>query len=89
LGLQQPQDEQEAETVLTQQTQQRAAESPIQQRTPSELMGIITLVGIMLFATLAAVDILAIPALTDLVSGIIFVSGKILAGLIVFAVGLY
>ena len=88
LGLQRPQEE-EAETVLTQETQEQAAQSQIPQRTPSELMGIITLVGIMLFATLAAVDILAIPALTDLVSGIIFISGKIIAGLIVFAVGLY
>lgn len=90
LGLQRPQEEEEeAATVLTQETQQRSASSPIQQRTPSELMGIITLVGIMLFATLAAVNILDIPALTELVSGIVLVSGQIIAGLIVFAVGLY
>ncbi len=89
LGLQRPQDEEEGETVLTQETQQRQATSSIQQRTPSELMGIITLVGIMLFATLAAVNILDIPALTELVSGIVLVSGQIIAGLIIFAVGLY
>ncbi|NBD33835.1 MAG: mechanosensitive ion channel [Cyanobacteria bacterium] len=89
LGLQWSREEGEAETVLTQETQQRGAESPIQRRTPSELMGIITLVGIMLFATLAAVNILDIPALTELVSGIVLVSGKIIAGLIIFAVGLY
>jgi hypothetical protein len=58
-------------------------------RTPSEIVGIIVLVGIMLFATLAAVNILNIPALTALVAGIVVVLGRILAGLVVFAVGLF
>ncbi|WP_016953080.1 mechanosensitive ion channel [Anabaena sp. PCC 7108] len=58
-------------------------------RTPSELAGIIALVGIMLFATVAAVNILNIPALTVLVTGIVIILGRILAGLIVFAVGLF
>ena len=58
-------------------------------RTPSELLGIVVLVGIMLFATLAAVNILNIPALTALVGGLVVVSGRILAGLVVFAIGLY
>ncbi|WP_026082893.1 mechanosensitive ion channel [Mastigocladopsis repens] len=58
-------------------------------RTPSEIVGIIVLVGIMLFATLAAVNILNIPALTALVAGIVVVLGRILAGLAVFAVGLF
>jgi hypothetical protein len=58
-------------------------------RTPSEIVGIIVLVGIMLFATVAAVNILNIPALTLLVSGIVVVLGRILAGLVVFAIGLF
>ncbi|MBD2533770.1 mechanosensitive ion channel [Nostoc flagelliforme FACHB-838] len=58
-------------------------------RTPSEIVGIVVLVGIMLFATVAAVDILNIPALTSLVSGIVVVFGRILAGLAIFAVGLF
>ncbi|KOP27120.1 hypothetical protein AMR41_07160 [Hapalosiphon sp. MRB220] len=58
-------------------------------RTPSELAGIIVLVGIMLFATVAAVNILNIPALTALVTGIVIVLGRILAGAIIFAIGLY
>ncbi|MEA5507106.1 mechanosensitive ion channel [Halotia wernerae UHCC 0503] len=58
-------------------------------RTPSEIAGIIVLVGIMLFATLAAVDILNIPALTTLVAGILIILGRILAGLVVFAIGLF
>jgi hypothetical protein len=58
-------------------------------RTPSEIAGIIVLVGIMLFATVAAVNILNIPALTMLVTGIVVVLGRILAGVIIFAIGLY
>ncbi|AFZ57990.1 mechanosensitive ion channel [Anabaena cylindrica FACHB-243] len=58
-------------------------------RTPSEVAGIIVLVGIMLFATVAAVNILNIPALTSLVTGIVIILGRILAGLIVFAIGLF
>jgi len=56
-------------------------------RTPSELIGIVVLVGIMLFATLAAVNVLDIQALTALVGGLVVVSGRILAGLVVFAIG--
>jgi len=58
-------------------------------RTPSELVGIIVLVGIMLFATVAATNVLEIEALTAIVTGIVVISGRILSGLVVFAVGLY
>ncbi|MBW4563281.1 MAG: mechanosensitive ion channel [Mojavia pulchra JT2-VF2] len=58
-------------------------------RTPSEIVGIIVLVGIMLFATVAAVNILNIAALTALVSGILIIFGRILSGLIVFGIGLF
>ncbi|KYC35558.1 hypothetical protein WA1_06970 [Scytonema hofmannii PCC 7110] len=63
--------------------------SAIPNRTPSEFVGAIVLVGIMLFATVAAVNILNIPALTTLVTGIVIILGRILAGLVVFAIGLY
>jgi hypothetical protein len=63
--------------------------SPTIRKTPSEIVGIITLVGIMLFAAVAAINVLGIEALTVLVSGIIVISGQILAGLVVFAIGLY
>lgn len=63
--------------------------SGVPSRTPSELVGIIVLVGIMLFAGVAATDVLQIPALTAIVGGIIAVSGRILAGLVIFAIGLY
>ncbi|MEH2396940.1 mechanosensitive ion channel [Nostoc sp.] len=61
----------------------------IPSRTPSEIAGIVALVGIMLFATVAAVNILNIPALTALVSGIVIIFGRILAGLVIFAIGLF
>lgn len=75
----------EQRTVL----QTDTAAQQLATRTPSELVGIITLVGIMLFATLAAVNILNIPALTLLVGGIVVILGRILAGLVVFAIGLF
>lgn len=65
------------------------AATAVTTRTPSEIGGIIVLVGIMLFATVAAVNILNIAALTLLVSGLIVVFGRILSGLVVFAVGLF
>ena len=58
-------------------------------RTPSELIGIIVLVGIMLFATVAATNILEFEALTLIVTGILVIAGRILAGLVVFAIGLW
>ncbi|MEG4225887.1 mechanosensitive ion channel [Microcoleus sp. N9_B2] len=58
-------------------------------RTPSEFVGIVVQVGILLFAVVAATDVLQIPALTAIVSGIVLVAGRVLAGLVVFAIGLY
>lgn len=58
-------------------------------RTPSEFVGIVVQVGILLFAVVAATDVLGIPALTAIVSGIVLVAGRVLAGLVVFAIGLY
>ncbi|MBV8885547.1 MAG: mechanosensitive ion channel [Chroococcidiopsidaceae cyanobacterium CP_BM_RX_35] len=78
------------ETVIpSEQVTQLQTTPSLPTRTPSELIGIVVLVGIMLFATLAAVNILNIPALTALVGGLVVVSGRILAGLVVFAIGLY
>ena len=65
------------------------AVEPLPTRTPSELVGIIALVGVLLVATVAATDVLNIPALTAIVTGIVTIAGRILAGLVVFAIGLY
>lgn len=58
-------------------------------RTPSEIVGIIVLIGVMLFAAIAATNVLQIAALTAIIGGIVVISGQILAGLVIFAVGLY
>lgn len=58
-------------------------------RTPSEIVGIIVLVGIMLIATVAAVEVLEFAALTAIVTGIVAIAGQILVGLVIFAIGLY
>jgi hypothetical protein len=63
--------------------------SAVGAKTPSELVGIITLVAIMLVGTLSAVDILGIPALEDVVRVILAIAGQVLIALIVFAIGLY
>lgn len=58
-------------------------------RSPSEIVGIVVLVGILLFATVAATNVLNIPALTAVITGLLIIFGQILAGLVVFAIGLY
>ncbi|NEO25614.1 MAG: mechanosensitive ion channel, partial [Kamptonema sp. SIO4C4] len=71
--------------------QGEASQQPgqIPARTPSEIVGIIVQITIVLIAALAAVDILKIPALTSFVEGVMVVGGQVLVALIVFAVGLY
>ncbi|MEG4319437.1 MULTISPECIES: mechanosensitive ion channel [unclassified Microcoleus] len=64
-------------------------EPDVPTRTPSEFVGILVQVGIILFAVVAATDVLRIPALTAIVSGIVLVAGRVLSGLVVFAIGLY
>jgi hypothetical protein len=64
-------------------------EPDVPTRTPSEFVGILVQVGIILFAVVAATDVLKIPALTAIVSGIVLVAGRVLSGLVVFAIGLY
>ena len=61
----------------------------VSSKTPSELVGLICLVAIMLVATLTAVDILGIPALEDVFRVVLAIAGQVLIGVIVFAIGLY
>ena len=58
-------------------------------KSPSELVGSICWIAIMLVATLTAVDILGIPALEDVFRVILAIAGQVLIGVIVFAIGLY
>ncbi len=77
-----------SDTAATATGSESASASP-QLRTPSELAGIILLVGLMLFATVAAVDVLGIEALTEVMTGLLQILGQVLTGMAVFAVGLY
>jgi len=86
LGLPSPPPPASTPMDADQETASPPAPSP---RTPSEIVGLIVFAAILLFATLAAVDILKIPALTALVAGILAIAGQVLAGLIIFAIGLY
>ncbi|MEM8543104.1 MAG: mechanosensitive ion channel [Cyanobacteria bacterium P01_H01_bin.119] len=58
-------------------------------KTPSEIVGIIVLVGIVLFGLVTATEVLQFAQLTDIVSAILQVSAQVLSGVIVFAIGLY
>lgn len=62
---------------------------PDRTKSPSEIAGIIVLVGIMLVAVFTAVDILGLEALTVILAGFLQIAGQALVGLIVFAVALY
>jgi hypothetical protein len=58
-------------------------------RTPSEVVGVLVLVTIMLFATVEAVRLLGFAVLAELLAQFIELGGQIVLGLIVLAVGLY
>lgn len=58
-------------------------------RTPSEIVGILVLVGIMLLATVAATEVLQFEQLTAIVNGVLAISAQVLVGIIIFGVGLY
>ncbi|OUC13249.1 MAG: hypothetical protein B0A82_18350 [Alkalinema sp. CACIAM 70d] len=58
-------------------------------KTPSEIAGIVVLVGIILFATIAAVDVLQLPALKTVLMSVLAVAGQVLVGILIFAVGMY
>jgi hypothetical protein len=61
----------------------------LSQQTPSQIVGIIVFLAIMLVAIATATDVLQINALTSIVFGVLKVSGQVLSGVIIFAIGLY
>ncbi|MBF2003554.1 MAG: mechanosensitive ion channel [Synechococcales cyanobacterium C42_A2020_086] len=58
-------------------------------RTPSEIAGIIVLVGIMLLGAVAATEVLRFAALTAIVNGLLVVLARVLVGVVILGVGLY
>lgn len=67
----------------------RALTPPLPRRTPSEIAGIVVLVGIILFGAVAATEVIGLPALTAIVNGILAVAARVLVGVVIFGVGLY
>jgi hypothetical protein len=65
------------------------ASPALPRQTPSEIAGIIVLVGIMLTGAVAAIEKLEFAVLTDIVNGILAVSVNVLGGLVVLGIGLY
>ncbi|MGC9524161.1 MAG: mechanosensitive ion channel [Limnospira sp.] len=63
------------------------AQSPKQ--SPSEIVGIVAFVGIMLFAVVTATDILQLTALTLIIEQLIIIAGRVLFAAVIFAIGLY
>lgn len=59
-----------------------------QTQTPSEIVGTLVLVAIMLFATITATDILGLNALTLILGTILQIAAQVLVGVVVFALGL-
>lgn len=58
-------------------------------RSPAEIVGVITSAVIILIATIAAVDILELAALSTLLQSILVVTGQVIFALIVFTIGLW
>lgn len=58
-------------------------------KTPSEFVGLIALVGIVLFGAVTATEILGFEVLTTIVQAILRIGARVLSGVVVFAIGLY
>lgn len=69
--------------------QEEGGSPQMPRRTPSEIVGIVALVGIMLFAAVTATEILGLAALTLIVNEILSISGQVQVAVVVFAIGLY
>jgi Conserved TM helix len=68
----------------------RSAIAPVvKKQTPSEVAGLVAQIGVMLVAAVAATGVLGIPSLTVLVNQLLIISGQVLSGVVVFAIGLY
>jgi hypothetical protein len=59
------------------------------QRTPAEVVGYLVLVGLMLFATVEAAEILGFAVVADLVARFLSFGGQIILGVVILGIGLY
>ncbi len=64
--------------------------TPVSQgQSPSEIVGLITLVGIVLFGAVTATEILQLDQLTLIVRAVMEIAAQVLVGVVIFAIGLY
>jgi len=66
-----------------------AKEGPKGQRTPSQVVGWLVMIGIVLAAALSAFTMLQLDPLAALLSGFIIFAAQIIVGLLIFGVGLW
>jgi hypothetical protein len=59
------------------------------ERTPSEVVGYLVLIAIMLFASIEGLRLLGFDAVANLVTQFTTFAGQVILGLIIFAIGLY
>lgn len=59
------------------------------QRTPSEIVGYLVMVGVMLLASMEVARLLGFALLADLVADFTVFAGQVMLGLIIFGIGLY
>ncbi|NBB94916.1 MAG: mechanosensitive ion channel [Planctomycetes bacterium] len=57
--------------------------------TPSRLAGYLVLVAILLFATVTSLELLGFAALAVILTSFLYLTGRILLGLVIFALGLF
>lgn len=59
------------------------------QRTPAEVVGYLVMIGLMLFASIEAANLLGFTIVADLVANFLSFAGQVLLGVVVFGLGLY
>ncbi|MEJ2557314.1 MAG: mechanosensitive ion channel [Anaerolineae bacterium] len=59
------------------------------QRTPSEVVGYLVLVGLMLFAVIEAAGLMGFDIVAVLVAAVLSLAGRVVLGIIIFGLGLY
>lgn len=59
------------------------------QRTPSEIVGYLALVAIMLFASIEAAGLLGFNVLSELIAQLTVLLGKVIVSVVIFGIGLY
>lgn len=58
-------------------------------KSPSEIVGLIVLIGIVLFGAVTATEILQLQQLTLIVRAVMEIAAQVLIGVVIFAIGLY